>query len=60
MPLYGVDCGSVAVLQIYNKEPGNISPRMAEMRADLGNGELRLDVLGTNMCLLLLRLYAYK
>jgi len=26
-------------LQVYSKEPGNISPRMAEMRADLGNGE---------------------
>lgn len=24
-------------MQVYNREPGNISPRMAEMRADLGS-----------------------
>lgn len=28
-------------VQVYNTQPGDISPRKAEMRADLGNGERR-------------------
>jgi len=33
----------ITPLQVYSKEPGNISPRMAEMRADLGSAATDLS-----------------
>jgi hypothetical protein len=44
-PVNSTGCSPVPVcccaLQVYDKQPGDISPRTAEMRADLGNGEWR-------------------
>jgi hypothetical protein len=36
-----------ALLQVISKEPGNISPRMAEMRADLGTAANDISTLQT-------------
>jgi hypothetical protein len=34
---------SSTLMQVFNREPGNISPRMAEMRADLGTAATDLS-----------------
>jgi hypothetical protein len=36
-------CSHLLLLQVFNREPGNISPRMAEMRADLGTAATDLS-----------------
>lgn len=35
------------LLQVYSKEPGNVSPRMAEMRADMGDAVTDLSQMQT-------------
>jgi hypothetical protein len=44
---YMLHCCPASVLQVYNKEEGNVSPHMAELRADMGKAATDLTTMQT-------------